>query len=114
TLSFSLRIDSNKVPADLLKAYTAIELKALAALNPSGLPSNRQRREAKEIARNRIEDEAKDGRFLRRKSYPVLWDSITNELLVGTSSSGVLDRLHSLFEDTFGVGFEPLTAGTLA
>src|SRR5881398_3749184 len=65
TLNFSLRIDSNKVPADLMKGYTAIELKALAALNPSGLPSNRQRREAKETARARIEDEAKDGRFLR-------------------------------------------------
>jgi len=114
TLNFGLRIDTNKVPADLLKAYAAIELKALAALNPSGLPSNRQRREAREIARNRIEDEAKDGRFLRRKSYPVLWDSVSNELLIGTSSSGVIDRLHSLFEDTFGVGFEPLTAGALA
>src|SRR5262249_49533251 len=106
--------DTNKIPPDLLKAYTAIELKALAALNPSGLPSNRQRREAKDTARSRIEDEAKDGRFLRRKAYPVLWDALSNELLVGTTSSGVIDRLDSHFEDPFGVGFEPLTAGTLA
>jgi hypothetical protein len=114
TLNFSLRIDSNKVPSDLLRAYAAIELKALASKNPSGLPSNRQRREAKDIARQRIEDEAKDGRFLRRKSYPVLWDALSNELLVATTSSTVIDRLHTLFEHTFGVSFEPLTAGTLA
>src|SRR5262245_33247556 len=70
TLTFALRVDTNKIPADLFAAYTAIELKALSASNPSGLPSNRQRREAKESARNRIEDESKDGRFVRRKSYP--------------------------------------------
>jgi hypothetical protein len=114
TLGFSLRIDVNKIPADLLRAYTSIELKALAAANPSGLPSNRQRREAKELARARVEDEAKDGRFLRRKAYPVLWDALTNELLVATTSAGVIDRLHSLFEDTFSQTFEPLSAGPLA
>jgi hypothetical protein len=32
-----------------------------------------------------IEDEAKDGRFLRLKAIPVLWDAQSNELLVGTS-----------------------------
>jgi hypothetical protein len=114
TLTFSLRVDANKVPADLLRAYAAIELKALASKNPSGLPSNRQRREAKDVARQRIEDEAKDGRFLRRKAYPVLWDAQSNELLVGSTSGTVIDRLHTLFEKTFGQSFEPLTAGALA
>src|SRR5438270_3430091 len=64
TLGFSLRVDANKIPADLMRAYAAIELQALAGKNPSGLPSGRQRREAKDIARQRIEEEAKDGRFL--------------------------------------------------
>jgi hypothetical protein len=114
TLHFSIRIDSVKVPTDLLRAYAAIELQALAARNPSGLPSNRQRREAKEVARQRIEEEAKDGRYLKRKSCPALWDAQSNELLVGTTSPTVIDRLHTLFEHTFGQGFEPLTAGPLA
>jgi hypothetical protein len=114
TLHFSIRLDAVKVPADLLRAYTAIELAALASKNPSGIPSNRQRREAKEIARQRIEDEAKDGRYLKRKAYPVLWDAQSNELLVGTTSPSVIERLHALFEHTFGEGFEPLTAGALA
>jgi hypothetical protein len=114
TLGFSLRVDANKIPADLVRAYAAIELKALASKNPSGLPSARQRREARDVARQRIEDEAKDGRFLRRKAYPVLWDAQSNELLVGTTSATVLDRLHTLFERTFGQSFEPLSAGALA
>lgn len=114
TLQFALRVDANKLPADLMRAYTAIELQALASKNPSGLPSSRQKREARETARIRIEEEAKDGRFLKRKTYPVLWDSQSNELLLGATSVTVLDRLHALFQHTFGVGFEVLTAGTLA
>jgi hypothetical protein len=114
TLSFSLRVDANKVPADLVRAYAALELQAQASKNPSGLPSARQRREARDVARQRIEDEAKDGRFLRRKAYPVLWDAQSNELLVGATSATVVDRLHTLFERTFGQSFEPLSAGALA
>ncbi|MFO0842491.1 MAG: hypothetical protein U0797_08860 [Gemmataceae bacterium] len=114
TLQFALRVDANKLPADLMRAYTAIELQALASQNPSGLPSTRQKREARESARIRVEEEAKDGRFLKRKAYPVLWDAQSNELLLGSTSVTVLDRLHVLFQQTFGVGFEVLTAGPLA
>ena len=114
TLQFALRIDANKIPSDLMRAYAAIELAALVATNPSGRPSNRQRREAKDAARQRIEEEAKDGRFLRRKAYPVLWDAESNELLVGTTSLTIIDRLHQLFEQTFGQKFEMLTSGVLS
>src|SRR5262249_54823343 len=114
TLHFGLRIDAVKLPGDLMRAYAAIELAALASKNPRALPSNRQRGGAGEAARQRIEEEAKDGRFLKRKVVPVLWDAQSNELLVGTSSPTVFDRLLVLFEHTFGVGFEPLTAGVQA
>jgi hypothetical protein len=113
-LNFSIRIDQQKIPGDLLRAYAAVDLKALAANNPSGLPSARQKREARLSAQERLEEEAKDGRFLKRKTYPVLWDGQTNELLVGATSANVFDRLHTLFEHTFGQGFEPLTAGKQA
>src|SRR5579872_370244 len=70
TLHFCLRLDTQKVPSDLLRAYTLVELAGLAAANPSGIPSGRQKREARQTARERLEDEARDGRFLRRKAYP--------------------------------------------
>jgi hypothetical protein len=114
TLHFSLRVDTVKFPSDLLRAYAAIELEALASKNPSGLPSNRQRREARETARQRIEAEASDGRYLKRKAYPILWDAQANELLVGTTSWTVIERLNTLFEHTFGLALEPLTAGVQA
>ena len=55
-----------------------------------------------------------DGRFLSRKAYPILWDAPSNELLVGTTSMTVIDRLHTLFQQTFGRRFELLTAGRQA
>jgi hypothetical protein len=114
TLHFALRVDSQKIPADLLRAYTQVELEGLAAGNPSGLPSARQKRAARAAARDRLEKEAGDGRYLRRKAYPILWDAQSRELLFGSTSVTVLDRLHTLFKQTFGFGFEALGAGEQA
>jgi hypothetical protein len=66
-LQWALRIDTLKLPPELLRAYTAEELVGLAAGNPSGRPSNRQRKEARDRAKDRLEQESKDGRFLKRK-----------------------------------------------
>ncbi len=113
-LHFALRIDVQKVPADLLKAYTQVELEGLAAGNPSGQPSQRQKREARDLARERLEREAQDGRFLRRKAYPVLWDAISNEILLGATASTVVERFVPLFQQTFGHSLEFLGAGRQA
>jgi hypothetical protein len=113
-LHFALRIDAQKMPADLLRAYYQVELDALAAGNPSGRPSARQKREARDAARAKLESEAADGRYLRRKAYPLLWDAHSNELLLGSTSVSILDRLHTLFKQTFDRGFELQGAGRLA
>ena len=114
TLTFDLRVDVDKLPGDLLRAYYAVELKALSRNNPSGLPSGRQKREAKEIARDRLEQEAKDGRYRKRKCIPVLWDRLSNEVLFGATSLTQVDRLCSLFKQTFGHTLECMTAGRRA
>jgi len=109
-LHFAFRVDTEKAPADLLHAYYALELKSDAPVNPSP----RQKREAREAARERLEREARDGRYTRRKSYDVLWDGPSNELLIATTAVTVIDRLHGHFQKTFGRKFEPMTAGTIA
>jgi len=114
TLQFGMRVDEIKIPSDLLRAYFIVELEALAAQNTSGHASAKQKREARSIAKERLEQEAKDGRFLRRKSTPLLWDSPSNELLVGTTSASVIDRLHTLFKQTFDRSLDFLGAGALA
>ncbi len=114
TLQVAMRVDEQKIPNDLLRAYFQVELKALTAANPSGRPSAKQKRQAREYAKDRLENEAKDGRYLRRKAIPVLWDAPSNELLVGTTSVTALDRLVTLFHHTFDRKFELLSAGRQA
>lgn len=113
-LSFDLRVDADKLPNDLLKAYYETDLAALAAQNPTGLPTAKQKREAKESARDRLETEARDGRFRKRKTIPVVWDATTNEVLFGATSYANIDRLVSLFQQTFGYGLDPVVAGNRA
>jgi hypothetical protein len=113
-LHLGLRIDTDKIPGDLLRAYTKIETDARAALNPSGVATKAQRQEAKEAARLRAEAESVDGRFRRRKVYPVLWDGRSNVLYAGTTTPSVLDRIIPLFRETFDRTLEPITAGSLA
>jgi hypothetical protein len=113
-IHFAMRIDEQKVPSDLLRAYMQVELEALASQNPSGLPSGRQKRQARLMARERLENEAKDGRFLRRRSFPLLWDAPSGELFAGTTSATALDRLAKLFHQTFDRRLEQLGAGRQA
>lgn len=113
-LCFDLRVDSDKIPADRLKAYYEVELKTLTKDNKSGFPSARQKREAKQIARERLEEETKDGRYRKHTCVPVLWDRLSNEVLFGATSVTHVDRLCSLFEQTFGVRLEWIGAGARA
>jgi hypothetical protein len=113
-LHLAIRVDTDKVPGSLLRAYTRIETDARAQLNPSGRPTKAQRQEAKEAARIRAEAEAADGRFRRMAHYPVLWDGQSNILYAGMTSHSVLDRLQALFRETFDRTLEPIGAGKLA
>jgi hypothetical protein len=111
TLQFALRIDSLKIPGELMRAYTLIELAGLSAGNPSGIPSGRQKREARALAKEKLDQLAEDGRFIRQKAYPLLWDCQSNELLLTSNSAAVLDRVVPLFQETFRARLEPIGAG---
>src|SRR4029077_6615922 len=113
-LHMAIRIDTDKIPSSLLKAYTQIETEARAQLNPSGIATKAQRQEAKEAAKLRAQAEAADGRFRRLNHFPILWDGQTNILYAGSTSATVLDRLQTLFRETFDRTLEPITAGSLA
>jgi len=113
-LHLAIRVDTDKVPGTLLRAYTQIETEARASLNPSGIATKAQKQEAKEAAKARASAEAADGRFRRLNHFPILWDGLTNTLYAGSASTNVLERLQSLFRETFARELEPITAGSLA
>ncbi len=113
-LHLAIRVDTDKVPGPLLRAYTQIEIEKFASQNPSGIATKAQKQEAKEAARLRALAEAADGRFRRLNHHPILWDGLTNTLYAGSTSATVLERLQSLFRETFDRDLEPITAGSLA
>jgi hypothetical protein len=102
-LYFEFCTQSDKLPADRLKTYYEIELKALCQGNPSGFPSGRQKKEAREFARERLEQEAKDGRYRKYKTVPVLWSLKEHAVYLGTNSLTVYHQFWALFTDTFTV-----------
>lgn len=110
-LLFEMRIDVERLPRDLMYSYYKSELKGLTKGNS---PSSRQKRDAKDSARDRLADEAKDGRFKKRKVIPVMWDRLTNEVLFGSPGEADSDRLFIHFERTFQLKLEPLNAGKQA
>lgn len=123
-LLFDFWVQTDKPPTERLKAYYETDLKALAKNNPSGFASARQKREAKESARDRLTDEAKDGRWKKWKCIPVAWDAVTNTTFFGATSATQADRFTNLWEQTFtanlfnqepqGGKLAPITAASLA
>lgn len=113
-LHFAMRVDSNKIPGDLLKAYTALELSSLVAENPSGFPSRQQRLQAKESAQQRCEAEAKSGKFRKMKQFPILWDCRQNLVYFGATNANAIDRFVGLFKEAFGRTLTRITSGSLA
>lgn len=51
-LHLSIRVDTDKIPGSLLRAYTQMEIDAAAQLNPSGIATKGQKQDAKEAAKH--------------------------------------------------------------
>jgi len=112
-LHFALRIDTNKVPGSLKKAWQMMEEEAAAKDNPSGFISKNQKREVKDSIRKKIDQELREGKFRRSKLLPILWDLPTKTLYCSATGAS-FEKLSEIFERTFGLELEPLSAGTAA
>jgi hypothetical protein len=111
-ISFAMRVDTNKVPTELKKAWQIMEEEAVATQNPSGFISKNQKREVRESIRRKLDDELRSGRFRRSKLVPVLWD-LPDQTIYSPASAANFEKLSELFERTFGLELAPISAGTL-
>jgi hypothetical protein len=112
-LCCAMRVDTNRVPGELKKAYQIIEEEAAAAGNPSGLISRRQKKDVKDIVRRKLEEDLRSGRFRRSRLVPVLWD-LPGATMFSPAGTSQFELLSELWERTLGSSLEPLTAGELA
>jgi hypothetical protein len=113
-LHCGLRIDTNKIPSALRKAWLAIELAPLLAENPHGRVSKAQRQEAQQAVQAMCDKEARTGKFKRMQQIAVLWDGRESTLYLGSSSPTVVESARDLFERAFGLTLEKMGAGKLA
>lgn len=112
-IHFALRVDTNKVPPPLVKAYTAQEEIAAAAGNPSGFISKSQKRIAKDAVERKCDEELRSGRFRRSKLVTLLWD-VPAGILYGPAGRSDRQMLAEIFERTFKLELHPLTSGLIA
>jgi hypothetical protein len=112
-LSFALRVDTNRVPAELRLAYKILEEEAVATSNPSGFISKKQKKTAKETLSQKLEQELRSGKFRRSKLTPVLWDLPTASVY-SPASGATAEKLMELFERSVGLELQPMSAGSLA
>src|SRR5262245_39906247 len=112
-LHFALRIDTNKVPGDLRKAFQIMEEDAIAKGNPSGFISKNQKRDARDTTRRKLDDELRGGRFRRSKLLPILWD-LPSSTIYCNASEAAQEKLLEIFERTFGLTLMPISSGSLA
>ena len=111
-LHFALRIDTNKVPGDLKKAYAIMEEEAVAKKNPSGFISKSQKSEVKEAVRGKVEDDLRSGKFRRSKLVPILWD-VPSGVVYCAATGASLEKLLEIFERTFELQLAPMSSGSI-
>jgi hypothetical protein len=112
-LSFALRIDTNKVPGAVKKAYTLMEESVVAKGNPSGFISKQQKKDVRDTVRQKVDADMKAGKYRRSKLIPVLWD-LANGMVYAAAGGRNFEKLAEIFERSFKCELEPLTAGSHA
>lgn len=104
---FALRIDRFRTPSNVLRAYVQMEEDAALRASGRAFLSKGERRNAREAARLRAEQEARGGGFRRMSAYPVLIDLAAGTVYLGNLGGAVGERFMLLFSDTFGRALEP-------
>lgn len=114
TLHCGIRIDTNKIPSALRRAWLAIELAPFLEENPDGVLTKAQRQEAKEAVEARCEEEAKTGQFKRMQQFHALWDGPEEILYLGSSASAAVEHGCDLIQRAFDIKLDRIGAGKLA
>lgn len=113
-LHLGLRIDTARIPPDLLRAYMQQEFEALIREGSGGRNQGRLKKQAKDSATRRAEQEIKQGRYRSFRQFPLLIDTRHDVVYFGGTSPSVQERLHQLFRDTFSKRLDAMTAGERA
>lgn len=118
----SMRTDTAKVPAGLLRAYRALALDEAAGIGSRATASGGEPRrmtradrlDARDRAERRGQEELSQGLWRRVAERPVLWDLALGTLWSPVGADAAFQELNALMDATFGCRIERQTAGRLA
>ena len=116
-LLLGYRVDSVRVPPEIKKAYIAMAEDARLQPSKDGLGSYLPRtakKEAREDAMRRIDEEITEGRYRRPKHTPIWWDFSKSTLYAPVSNDVEVKALSRLMLDTLEIKIEPRSAGRIA
>lgn len=106
-LHMALRIDRFRIPPAVLKAYIRQEEDVAREASGRDFLSRGEKKQARETALTRAEQEARSGAFRRMSAYPVLIDLERGMAYLGNVGTQVGDRFMRVFSETFGKHLEP-------
>ncbi len=109
-----MRVDTNRVPAELKRAYRAMAEAAERQTREDARLNSGQRQAAREEAEEQCRRELAEGRHRVSRMVPVLWDVPRHVVLAPTFSENASSALVDLFKSSFDCTLEPLSAGSLA
>ncbi|MFG0252017.1 MAG: hypothetical protein ACF8NJ_03995, partial [Phycisphaerales bacterium JB038] len=113
-LLLAMRLDTNKVPAEIKRAYRAMAESARAQDSVTGFISRREKREAAEEVEERCRQDLSTGVHRRSKLLPVCWDLERGLVFAPAFGEASSSALMDLFHATFDCRLEPLSAGSVA
>lgn len=113
-LLLGMRLDTSKVPAEIVRAYRAMAHAARSKDTESGFLSKRSKREAAEEVEERCRRDLSSGAHRRSKLIPVYWDLERSLVLAPAFGEAASTALIDLFRATFDCRLEPLSAGSIA
>lgn len=109
-----IRIDRLAAPPAVVRSYVHIEEQTMLETSGREFLHRKERRRAREAARERAEQEARGGAFRRMSMVPLLIDLERRNVYLGALGATAADRAMQLFRDTFAVALEPLDVDRVA
>lgn len=110
---FGLRIDTNRVPADVKRAIKLAEEAAIKNSNAVPFLSKAQRKELKTKVAYEVEQERRTGKHRRSRLIPVVWDT-AKSMIYAPATGRTADYLTATIERVTGYSVVTLTPTRIA
>lgn len=110
----ALRVDTNRVPAEIKRAVQAQHHAAVLAESATGFLSRAEKKDLKDLVDHALREELSSGRHRRSKLIQLLWDVGGGQLLSGSGANTVSESLCAHWRSVMGGALEPISSGSLA